>query len=55
MAQIDQRFRKMSKIDFQGGFACHLEFSIGSVLAILAFTRRPDAPHQVSTQLEHSL
>ena len=49
-------WEKMSKIYFQdGGCGGYLVFSIGSVLAILLAIRHPNAPHQVSTHLDHSL
>ena len=52
--QVPKVWEEMSKIDFQdsccGG---HLGFSMGSL--ILAILCLPDAPHQVSTQLYHSL
>ena len=50
-------WEQMSKTDFKdSGCGAHLGFSIHSVLATLYFvsTRPHDAPHQVSTQLDHT-
>ena len=50
LAQIDQRFGKRCQklmettLDFQSAY-----------LYYFVSTRRPDAPHQVSTQFDHSL
>ena len=48
-------WEEMSKVDFHDGrCGSHLEFLIGS-FSYFVSTRQPDVPHQVSTQLDHSL